>query len=329
MKITSLDSLRKAAILLEDEFRKVIIGQQDIVRMLLACLFTSGHCLLIGVPGLGKTLLVRTLAKLLRLDFRRIQFTPDLMPSDVTGTEVIDTEEGPGTRRSFRFVRGPVFSNILLADEINRTPPKTQAALLEAMEERQVTVAGTTHKLPDVFFVIATQNPIEQEGTYPLPEAQLDRFMFALSINYPSLSEEEEIIESTTKKMDTKLESVLDESDLLTARDLIREVAISRQLIGFVARLVRATRPTDPASPEFVRKSIEFGAGPRAGQFIVLGAKALAAMDGRAQASFEDIRAVASSVLRHRLLIGFQGMAENIDSDVVTKKLFETVKLHP
>ena len=258
---------------MQQELQKVIIGQHDVIEQLFAAIFTRGHCLLEGVPGLAKTLMVSTLARILDVSFNRIQFTPDLMPSDITGTNVLD-EDDKG-KRAFRFVQGPIFTNILLADEINRTPPKTQAALLQAMQEREVTVAGTTYDLPQPFFTIATQNPIEQEGTYPLPEAQLDRFMFNIKVGYPSASEEEQILTATTRNEKPEVNKILSAKAIVNLQKLVNSIAVSEQIVKYAARLVRATRPGDSESPEFIKELVDWGAGPRAGQFLIQGGKVI------------------------------------------------------
>ena len=306
-----------------EELHKVIIGQDAVIDQILAAIFTGGHCLLVGVPGLAKTLVVSTIAKLLDVNFRRIQFTPDLMPSDITGTNVL--EESESGRREFRFVEGPVFTNILLADEINRTPPKTQSALLQAMQEREVTVGQTTYKLPEPFFVIATQNPIEQEGTYPLPEAQQDRFMFNVKVDYPSLEEEEKILEATTTGERAEVRKVLSAKSILYLQKQISQIVASPFIITYVTRLVRATRPKDPAAPDFIKRLVDWGAGPRAGQNLINGAKAFAAMDGRPNVSIADVRKVAIPVLRHRIATNFQAQAEGLDIDEIITKLIATV----
>ena len=305
------------------ELHRVIVGQDAVIEQILAAIFTGGHCLLVGVPGLAKTLVVSTIARLLDVEFRRIQFTPDLMPSDITGTTVL--EENEQGRREFRFVEGPVFTNILLADEINRTPPKTQAALLQAMQEREVTVGQTTYDLPEPFFVIATQNPIEQEGTYPLPEAQLDRFMFNVMVDYPSLDEEEEILRVTTSGESPDVRKVLSARSILYLQKQISQIAVSPLVISYVARLVRATRPRDPAAPEFIQTLVDWGAGPRAGQYLIAGAKAVAAMDGRPNITIDDVRRVAIPVLRHRLSTNFQAQAEGMTTDDIVEKLLDDV----
>jgi len=309
---------------LVSEVHKVIIGQDEMIEQMLICLFARGHCLTIGVPGLAKTLTVATLAQALRMKFSRIQFTPDLMPSDITGTEIIDQDPATG-QRTFRFVRGPVFANIVLADEINRTPPKTQAALLQAMQEYEVTVAGQTYKLEQPFFVMATQNPIEQEGTYPLPEAQLDRFMLSINIGYPTRAEEREIVMSTTQLTRHDVRPVLHGQDILWIQQLVRAVPASQHMVDYAVDLVRATRPKEPPSPEFVKNWLAWGAGPRAAQYLILGAKARAIMHGRYAVTAEDIRALAFPVLRHRIFTNFNADAEGIDVDQIIEKLLETV----
>jgi MoxR-like ATPase len=309
--------------LMQDELQKIIVGQSDVIEQIFAAIFTRGHCLLVGVPGLAKTLMVSTLARILDIQFKRIQFTPDLMPSDITGTNVL--EEDDKGRRNFRFVDGPIFTNILLADEINRTPPKTQAALLQAMQEREVTVGQTTYPLPEPFFTIATQNPIEQEGTYPLPEAQLDRFMFNIKVDYPSAEEEERILTSTTRSDKAEVRKVLSGKAILNLQKLVGSVAVSQYIVQYVARLVRATRPKDPSAPSFVRELVDWGAGPRAGQFLIYGGKALAAMDGRFSVAIEDVQKVAVPVLRHRVSTNFQAQAEGMSNeDLILRLLRET-----
>lgn len=306
-----------------EELHKVIVGQDAVIEQILGAIFTGGHCLLEGVPGLAKTLIVSTIARILDVQFKRIQFTPDLMPSDITGTNVLD--ETPEGKREFRFVPGPVFTNILLADEINRTPPKTQAALLQSMQEREVTVGQQTFPLPDPFFVIATQNPIEQEGTYPLPEAQLDRFMFNVKVDYPTLDEEERILAATTGGEKPETRKVLSARSITYLQKQINLVEATPLTISYVARLVRASRPSDGASPKFVKELVDWGAGPRAGQFLIAGAKAIAAMDGRPSVTLNDVRKVAVPVLRHRISTNFQAQAEGVDSVVVINRLVESV----
>jgi MoxR-like ATPase len=318
-----LQEFRSHRGVMQQELQKVIVGQDDVIEQIFAAIFTRGHCLLEGVPGLAKTLMVSTLARILDLNFKRIQFTPDLMPSDITGTNVLDEDEHG--RRSFRFVEGPVFTNILLADEINRTPPKTQAALLQAMQERETTVGQTTYPLPDPFFVIATQNPIEQEGTYPLPEAQLDRFMFNIKVDYPSLAEEEQILTSTTRQDKPEVRKILSSRAILNLQKLVGSVAVSEYIIKYVASLVRATRPKDASAPKFVREWVDWGAGPRAGQFLIYGGKALAAMDGRFAVAVEDVQKVAVPVLRHRVSTNFQAQAEGVSNEDVIARLLKEI----
>ena len=306
-----------------DQLRRVIIGQNDVVEQILAAIFTRGHCLLVGVPGLAKTLMVSSIAQILDVGFKRVQFTPDLMPSDITGTTVLD--ETPEGRREFRFIQGPIFANILLADEINRTPPKTQAALLQAMQEREVTIGSETHKLPDPFFVIATQNPIEQEGTYPLPEAQLDRFMFNVKVDYPTLDEEKRIVSMTAKDETAELTKVLTGKAILNLQKLVRSVPVGDYVTDYVVKLVRATRPQDPTAPDFIKRMIDYGAGVRAGQYLVRAGQAFAAMDGRFSVAIDDIKKAAIPVLRHRLAANFQAQAENKTSDDIVVELLKTV----
>jgi MoxR-like ATPase len=305
-----------------EQLRKVIVGQSGVIEQILAAVFTRGHCLLIGVPGLAKTLLVSSISQIMELSFKRVQFTPDLMPSDITGTMVLD--ESSGTRE-FRFVKGPVFTNILLADEINRTPPKTQAALLQAMAEKEVTAGQDTYKLPDPFFVIATQNPIEQEGTYPLPEAQLDRFMFTVRVDYPSLDEEKRILASTTKDETPELRRVLSAKAILNLQKLVRSVPVGEFVLDYVARLVRATRPGTSEAPPFITKWIDYGAGPRAGQYLVRAGQAFAAMDGRYSVSLADIRKAAEPVLRHRIGVNFQAQAEGKKAEDIVQMLLDSI----
>jgi MoxR-like ATPase len=312
---------------LRDELGRAIIGQQDVVHEILIAFFAGGHCLLRGVPGLAKTLLIKSLAQAVQLKFNRIQFTPDLMPSDIIGTEVIEEDRGTG-RREIRFIPGPVFANVILADEINRTPPKTQAALLEAMQEYQVTVNGVRYELERPLFVLATQNPIEQEGTYPLPEAQLDRFMFNVVIDYPSRAEEHRILSSTTADDTPVLSAVASAAEVEAARHLVREVPAASNVIDYALRIVRGTRPSGGADdfvPPIVRQWVKWGAGPRAGQALVLGAKARALLDGRSVASLDDVRAVALPVLRHRVLLNFQAEADGVEADHVVGQLLESV----
>jgi MoxR-like ATPase len=316
-----LDRLAETRSALVTEIGRRVIGQHAVVEGLLIALLADGHALLVGVPGLAKTLLISTLADALDLEFSRIQFTPDLMPSDITGTEVLEEDRTTG-RRLFRFVRGPIFANVVLADEINRTPPKTQAALLQAMQERAVTAAGDTMKLDRPFFVLATQNPIEQEGTYPLPEAQLDRFMLELRIDYPTRAEEEQVAQQTTGAAEPQVSPVLGAEELLLLQRLVRRVPAPPSLISYAVKLVRSTRPDDEAAPDLVRRYISWGAGPRASQYLVLGAKARAALSGRGMPDLEDVRAVAPSVLRHRLVPNFQAEADGrTAADLVSELL--------
>ena len=309
--------------IMQDELQKVIVGQDEVIEQIFAAVFTRGHCLLEGVPGLAKTLMVSTLARILDIQFQRIQFTPDLMPSDITGTNVLEEDETG--RRSFRFVEGPIFSNILLADEINRTPPKTQAALLQAMQEREVTVGQTTFSLPDPFFTIATQNPIEQEGTYPLPEAQLDRFMFNIKVDYPTEEEEERILAQTTRHEKTEIRKVLSGKAIVNLQKLVFSVAVSQYVIQYVSRLIRATRPRDPSAPEYIRELVDWGAGPRAGQFLIGGGKALAAMDGRFSVGIADVQKLVIPVLRHRISTNFQAQAEGLTNEDVILRLVKDI----
>jgi MoxR-like ATPase len=306
-----------------DQLRRVIVGQSEVIEQILAAIFTRGHCLLVGVPGLAKTLMVSSISQILDVSFKRIQFTPDLMPSDITGTMVLD-ETGTG-RREFRFVKGPIFANIILADEINRTPPKTQSALLQAMQERQVTVGQETYNLPDPFFVIATQNPIEQEGTYPLPEAQLDRFMFHIKVDYPSVEDERRILATTAKDEAAEMVKVLSGKAVMNMQKLVRSVPVGEYVIDYALRLVRATRPNDESAPDFVKKMVDWGAGPRAGQFLIQGGKAFAALDGRFSVAIDDIRKAAAPVLRHRVSTNFQAQAEGKTSEDIIRQLLELI----
>ncbi len=316
-----LDQFHQHRDKMQTELRKVIIGQDEVIEQIFAAIFTRGHCLLVGVPGLAKTLMVSSISKILDVSFKRIQFTPDLMPSDITGTNVLD--ENDAGKREFRFVPGPIFAGIILADEINRTPPKTQAALLQAMQEREVTVGQTTYPLPEPFFVIATQNPIEQEGTYPLPEAQLDRFMFNIKVDYPSVSEEEAILSASAQGETSDLRKVLSGRGILSLQKLVSQVPVGDYVIQYVASLVRATRPKDPSAPEFIRELVDWGAGPRAGQFLIQGGKALAAMDGRFSVSLADIRRTATAVLRHRISTNFQAQAEGTTTEDLIDRLIK------
>ncbi len=309
---------------MREEIAKVIIGQDEVVDQLLIALFSRGHCLLVGVPGLAKTLLVSTIARILQLSFRRIQFTPDLMPSDITGTDVLQDDPATG-RRTFQFMQGPLFTHMLLADEINRTPPKTQAALLEAMQERHVTVGSSTYRLPTPFFVLATQNPIEQEGTYPLPEAQLDRFMFNVIVRYPNSAEELRILKTTTGGEEPDLKHALTGEQILALQEVVRRVPVAEHVFVYARDIVRATRPQEPEAPRFVQDYISWGAGPRAGQYLILGAKARAILEGRFHATTEDVKAVAHPVLRHRLVTTFQANSEGVTTDDVIDRLLASV----
>ena len=309
--------------LMEEELHKVIVGQNEVIEQVFAAIFTRGDCLLEGVPGLAKTLMVSTIAQILDVNFKRIQFTPDLMPSDITGTNVLDEDEDG--RRQFRFVEGPIFTNILLADEINRTPPKTQAALLQAMQEREITIGRTTYDLAPPFFTIATQNPIEQEGTYPLPEAQLDRFMFNIKVGYPTADDEEKILAAASRGEKKEVRKVLSAKAIVNLQKLVHSVAVSDYIIQYCSRLVRATRPADPATPAFVKELVDWGAGPRAGQFLISGGKAMAAMEGRFSVSVADIQKVALPVLRHRVSTNFQAQAEGMTTEDVIERLLKEV----
>jgi len=323
--IEVIEQLARAREVLIGEIHKVIIGQDEVIEELLTALFCRGHCLLVGVPGLAKTLLISTLSRVLKLKFRRIQFTPDLMPSDITGTEVLEEDVSTG-RKAFRFVSGPLFGNIILADEINRTPPKTQAALLQAMQEYQVTVGGQSYDLERPFFVLATQNPIEQEGTYPLPEAQLDRFMFNIFITYPTSEQEKEIVKATTYDLDTEVEPVLTGKDILTVQRIVRRVPIADHVVDYGVRLVRATRPEDPSAPVFVKDWLSWGCGPRAAQYLVLGAKARTVLHGRYSVTCDDIRSMAIPVMRHRMFTNFNADAEGIDTVRIIHDILSAVK---
>jgi MoxR-like ATPase len=310
------------------ELGKAIVGQDRVIEELLIAIFARGHCLLVGVPGLAKTLMIRTLAESFTLSFSRIQFTPDLMPSDITGTEVLQEDQATG-QRMFKFLHGPLLANVVLADEINRTPPKTQAALLEAMQERQVTVGGARHRLPDPFFVLATQNPIEQEGTYPLPEAQQDRFMFNIHVDYPEEEEEFRIVEMTTATHQPQLTRVLSATDILEMQDIVRKVPVAPYVIRYAMKFTRLTRKEKGEVPDFIREYVTWGAGPRASQFLVLAAKARAVLHGRYYVSCEDIRAVAPAVLRHRIITNFNAEAEGIKPDEIVRRLSDIIPRDP
>jgi MoxR-like ATPase len=318
--VQQLQRLSEAVGRLRRQVAQRIVGQEEVIEGILTAILSGGHALLIGVPGLAKTLMVQTVAETLHLSFNRVQFTPDLMPSDITGTDIIEEDLTTG-KRAFRFVQGPLFANIVLADEINRTPPKTQAALLQAMQEHQVTAGGATYHLPDPFFVLATQNPIEQEGTYPLPEAQLDRFMLELRVSYPSRTEEEAIVEQTTGAARGALQAVLDAESVLAMQSLVRRIPVSRSLIRAAVSLARMTRPADPDAPAFIKEYVDWGAGPRASQYLVLGAKARAALAGRPMADLDDVRTVAPAVLRHRMVTNFAAEAADRTSEDLVHEL--------
>jgi len=322
--VQAVRQLHEAYGLIREQLQRVIVGQQQVIEELLVALFARGHCLLVGVPGLAKTLLIRTLADALSLEFRRIQFTPDLMPSDITGTEVIQEDKHSGTRE-LRFLKGPIFGNVILADEINRTPPKTQAALLEAMQEYQVTAGGRRHPLSEPFFVLATQNPIEQEGTYPLPEAQLDRFMFNVLVDYPDEEEEFQIVKRTTAEWTPQITPTLDGPQILELQHIVRRVPVADHVIRYALDLARLTRPAAVAAPDYVREYVSWGAGPRASQYMILGAKARAVLYGRFHAATEDVRAAAFPVLRHRLITNFNAEAEGLKPDDLIRRLIHTV----
>lgn len=316
--------LKSAYDTIKTEIAKVIIGQDAVIEQLLIALLARGHCLLVGVPGLAKTLLISTLAQILDLKFSRIQFTPDLMPSDITGTEIIEEDRSSG-RREFKFVKGPVFANVILADEINRTPPKTQAALLQAMQEHEVTSAGQTFQLDEPFFVLATQNPIEQEGTYPLPEAQLDRFMFHVNVDYPSSEEEHRVVKTTTVIPEYSLDKVLNGNDITNLQRLVRRVPVSDHLIEYAVNIARATRP-DEGGLDFIKNWVSWGAGPRASQYMILAAKTRAILDGRPTPGPDDVRFAAPPVLRHRIVTSFNAEADGVDTEAIVGKLLDTVK---
>ena len=324
-EVQAIEKLMGSRDLISEQLKKVIVGQEAAIDQILMAFFAGGHCLLEGVPGLAKTLMIKTLAKILNLQFKRIQFTPDLMPADITGTDVLEEDRSTG-HREIRFIQGPIFANILLADEINRTPPKTQAALLEAMQEYQVTAGGTMYNLEQPFFVLATQNPIEQEGTYPLPEAQLDRFMFKIVIDYPSEEEEVAIVSSTTSVDEPELETVLSGEDIIMLNQIVRRVSAADNVVQYAVKLARATRPKSKDAPDFIQQWVRWGAGPRAGQYLILGAKARGILRGRVNASIEDVKSVANAVLRHRVLTNFHAEAEGVDSDAVITRLLDTVQ---
>ncbi len=322
--LEAVQKLKAAYDSLKAEMHRVIVGQERVLDELLTAIFSRGHALLVGVPGLAKTLMIRTLAQTLSLSFNRIQFTPDLMPSDITGTEVIDVDKSTG-ERGFRFIKGPVFSNVILADEINRTPPKTQAALLEAMQELQVTVGGKRHSLSQPFFVLATQNPIEQEGTYPLPEAQLDRFMYMVKVGYPTEAEELEIMKLTTSVFDMKLTTVLSGEEISRLQEIVRRVPVADHVIRYAMSLARATRVSEGGVPDFIKEWVHWGAGPRASQYLIIGAKAHAVLQGRFYVTTKDVKAIAHPVLRHRIVTNFTAEAEGITTDKIVDKLLEVI----
>ncbi|MCZ4225460.1 AAA family ATPase [Pedobacter rhodius] len=314
-EVEAVDALHQSFNNIKAEISKVVVGQDDIIKSVLIAIFSNGHCLLVGVPGLAKTLLVQTVASVLDLDFNRIQFTPDLMPSDIIGAEIL------GEDRHFKFIKGPVFSNIILADEINRTPPKTQAALLEAMQEKSVTAAGQTHILPKPFFVLATQNPIEQEGTYPLPEAQLDRFMFNIQLNYPAFADELTIVKNTTSNKTIQLQKIIHADDIQYFQKLIRDIPVTDNVLEYAVKLAAKTRPNSEFATEAINKYISWGAGPRASQFLVLGAKCHAAISGKYAPDIEDVQAVAEPILRHRIVRNYRAEAEGLSIEKIIKDL--------
>jgi len=323
--IKTIEQLQEARSKIFTEIEKIIIGQKHIIEHLLISLFSRGHCLLIGVPGLAKTLLISSLSKLLDLKFSRIQFTPDLMPSDITGTEILEKDHSTG-KKFFRYIKGPVFANIILADEINRTPPKTQAALLQAMQEHEVTASGQTFTLQEPFFVLATQNPIEQEGTYPLPEAQLDRFMFNLWIDYPSAEEEKIVVQTTTGNLQPTMRPVLDRKTIIHLQDLVKKVPVADNVVEYAVELVRKTRPDNDGAPAYIKDWVSWGAGPRASQYLILGAKSKSIFDGRTTPDINDVKSVAKPVLRHRIVTSFNAEAENIKSIDIIERLLNNLE---
>ncbi|MCA9523309.1 MAG: MoxR family ATPase [Myxococcales bacterium] len=323
-ELSEIEELRSCRERIQHEISKRIIGQGTVVEILLTSLFAKGHCLFIGVPGLAKTMLISTLSEALSLRFNRIQFTPDLMPSDITGTDILEEDRATG-RRVFKFLKGPIFSNILLADEINRTPPKTQAALLQAMQELQVSAGGTTYQLEPPFLVFATQNPIEQEGTYPLPEAQLDRFMFSIQVLYPSLEEEMEIVRRNTGGVAEMLEKVITPERILRMQQLVLRVPVADHVLAYAVRLVRATRPNEPSAPDFVREYVSWGAGPRASQYLILGAKAMSLLHGQVAVSTSEVSRLAPYVLSHRIVTNFHAEADRVSAGQIVERLLETV----
>lgn len=322
-KAQIVENLNSQKIKLYKEIGNTIIGQEEVINQIFTGLICRGHILLEGVPGLAKTLLIKTISDVLQLSFNRIQFTPDLMPSDITGTDIIDNNDTG--KREFRFIKGPIFSNIILADEINRTPPKTQSALLEAMQENKVTTGGVTHSLDKPFFVLATQNPIEQEGTYPLPEAQLDRFMFKIKIKYPTKDQEMEIVKSTTGSSKQSLNQIITKDELIKFQNIVRDIPVSDNVVQYAVNFVTSTRPKNEDSPKFIKDWLDWGAGPRASSFLILASKAIAALDGRTTPDINDIQKIAKPVLRHRIIANFNAEAENITSDDIIDKLIDTV----
>jgi MoxR-like ATPase len=326
-ELEAIDKIVKGRLEIKKQIAKVIVGQEEVVEDLLIALFCKGHCLFVGVPGLAKTLLVSTLAEVLNLKFNRIQFTPDLMPADITGTDILEQDHATG-KRFFKFIKGPIFSNILLADEINRTPPKTQAALLQSMQEYRVTASGITYGLDLPFIVFATQNPIEQEGTYPLPEAQLDRFMFQINVDYPSQEEEVEIVRTTTSPFRPTIERIFSPQEIINLQDLVTRVPVADYIIEYATRLVRASRPTDPSAPDFIKKWINWGAGPRASQYLILGGKARAILNGRYAVTCNDVREIAKPILQHRIITNFHAEAEGKTSLHIIDQLLDTIKEH-
>ncbi|MDD5599334.1 MAG: MoxR family ATPase [Victivallaceae bacterium] len=322
--VRDLEHLQAVFSAVKTELSKVIVGQEQVIWRVLIALLSGGHCLLLGVPGLAKTMLIHSLGDVMELDFNRVQFTPDLMPSDITGTDILNEEPGSG-RRVLRFVKGPVFTNLLLADEINRTPPKTQAALLEAMQEKHVTNAGMKYPLPQPFFVMATQNPIEQEGTYPLPEAQLDRFMFLVKIDYPARDEEINILKQTTANREVELQKILDGGKLMYFQKVVRSIPVSDHVTAYCADLARLSRPDNPEAPDFIKRNLSFGAGPRAGQYLMLASKARAALNGRFNVCCEDVRCCVYEIMRHRMACNFHAAGENLTPDSIIKMLVEYV----
>ncbi|HHT9115362.1 MAG: MoxR family ATPase [Planctomycetes bacterium] len=325
--LQAIDKIVQGRAKIKKEIAKIIVGQEEVIDDLLIALFCKGHCLFVGVPGLAKTLLVSTLADVLNLRFNRIQFTPDLMPADITGTDILEQDHASG-KRFFKFIKGPIFSNILLADEINRTPPKTQAALLQAMQEYKVTASGTTYSLDLPFIVFATQNPIEQEGTYPLPEAQLDRFMFQINVQYPSKAEEIEIVRTTTSTYKPTIDKAFSPEEITSLQDLVTRVPVADYVLEYAIRLIRASRPSDSSSPDFIKKWVSWGAGPRASQYLILGGKARSLLDGRYAVTCNDVRAIAKPVLQHRIITNFHAEAEGKTSVHIIDQLLDTIKEH-